>query len=147
MIKLVLITMLILGISPIAMAACDRDSKTIFSCLTAKAKRIQVCDSGKTIEYSYGKPNLTPEIIVRAPRSDASTYQWIGAGDMSYSVTIPNGNTNYRVFWSVDRFTDEHLIHAGVTVDVNKKDVATVKCVGEKHIVQNIEGIDLKPIN
>ena len=129
------------------MAVCEKGSKTVFSCLAAKGKLIQVCDSGKTIDYSFGKPNATPEVVVRAPRSEASTFQWKGVGRyLSYSVEVPNGDTRYSVFWSADRLTDEHKIDAGVIVEVNKKLVATVKCVGEKHIVQNIEGIDLKPI-
>jgi hypothetical protein len=136
-----------LGLSSVASAACEKGSKTVFSCLAAKGKLIQVCDSGKTIDYSFGKSSLPPEIIVRAPRSEASTFQWQGVGRyLSYSVEVPNGNTIYRVFWGVDRLTDEHAIDAGVEVEVNEKLVATVKCVGEKHIVQNIEGIDLKPI-
>jgi hypothetical protein len=63
---------------------------------------------------------------------------------MSYAVSIPNGNTIYNVFWGVDRLSDEHPIEAGVNVEINKKLEATVKCVGEKNIVQNIEGIELK---
>ena len=63
---------------------------------------------------------------------------------MSYSINIPNGNTNYNVFWAADKLTEEHAIEAGVNVEVNKKLVATVKCVGEKNIIQNIEGIELK---
>lgn len=129
-----------------ALAACEKGSKTVFSCLAAKGKIIQVCDSGKTIDYSFGKPNA-PEIVVRAPRSEASTFQWQGIGRyLSYSVEVPNGSTTYNVFWGADRLTDEHKIDAGVNVEINKKLVATVKCVGKKHIVQNIEGIDLKPI-
>lgn len=125
--------------------ACPKGSETVFSCIAAKGKVIQVCDSGKTIDYSFGKPS-TPEIVVRAPRNEASTYQWQGLGrSISYSVQVPNGNTTYSVFWSLDRATSEREIDAGVRVEVNKKPVANVKCVGEKHIVQNIEGIDLKP--
>lgn len=131
--------------SPSASAACTGGGKTVFSCLTSKGKVIEVCDSGNTIDYSFGKPNV-PEIVVRAPRNEASTFQWKGIGRyLSYSVEIPNGKTVYSVFWGADRLTDEHKIEAGVNVEVNKNLVATVKCVGEKYIVQNIEGIDLKP--
>jgi hypothetical protein len=135
------------GLSPIAQAACEPGTRTVFTCLAAKGKRIQVCDAGKTIDYSFGKPGVPPEIVVRAPRGDASTSQWQGVGRyLSYSVKVPNGKTNYNVFWSADRLTEEHGIEAGVDVEVDGKRVATVKCVGEKHIVQAIEGIDLKPM-
>lgn len=148
MIKQFLIIVAALGYasSSAIAGACPKGSEMIFSCIAAKGKVIQVCDSGKTIDYSFGKPS-TPEIVVRAPRNDTSTYQWQGLGrSIAYSVQVPNGNTTYIVFWSLDRATSERLIDAGVTVEVNKQTVATVKCLGEKHIVQNIEGIDLKPI-
>lgn len=126
-------------------AKCEVGSKTIFSCMTTKGKQIEVCDAGKTISYSFGKPQEKPEIVVKVPRNQASTYQWEGVGRyMSYSVNIPNGNTVYSVFWGVDRLSEEHAVEAGVNVETNNKSVATVKC-SEKNIEQNIEGIALKP--
>ncbi|OYV18842.1 MAG: hypothetical protein CG439_1123, partial [Methylococcaceae bacterium NSP1-2] len=50
----------------------------------------------------------------------------------------------YNVFWSADRFSDEHAIEAGVNVLINNELVTTVNCAGE-NIVNNLEGIDLKP--
>jgi len=136
-----------LGLSASAHAGCEQGTPTVFSCHAAKGKRIQVCDAGKTIDYSFGKAGSAPEIVVRAPRSQASTYQWKGIGRyLSYAVQVPNGDTTYNVFWGADRLTEEHPIEAGVHVEVKGKLVATVKCVGEKHIVQNIEGIDLRPM-
>jgi hypothetical protein len=58
-----------------ASAKCDKDDKTIFSCLTGRGKVIEVCDAGKTIRYSFGFPNAKPEIVVTVPRSKASTSQ------------------------------------------------------------------------
>lgn len=140
--------LLALSITSSASAECDKGSTTVFSCLAAKGKLIQVCDSGKTIDYSFGKPNLPSELIVHASRSEVSTFQWKGFGRyISYAVEVPNGDTTYNVFWGMDRLTDEHSIDAGVMVEVNNKYVATVKCVGEKNIVQNIEGINLKPVD
>ena len=135
------------GISSVANGACEKGTKTVFSCLAASGKQIQVCDSGKTIDYSFGKPGLPPEIIVRALRSEAYTIPWNGMGRYeSYSVAVPNGNTTYDVFWSEDRITEGRPVSAGVNVQVSKKHVATVRCVGEKHIVQKIVDTDLKSI-
>ena len=132
-----------------AFAKCEKDDKTVFSCLTGKGKLIEVCDAGKTINYSFGFPNSKPEIVVTVPRNKATTTQWNGFGrHMSYSVNIPNGNTVYNVFWGVDKMLEgdetEPQVEAGVYVEVNKKHAATVKCVGEKNIQQNIEGIELR---
>ena len=143
------VAMLLGGASLDTLANCAANAKTVFACQTGQGKRILVCDAGKTIDYSFGylgRPGAKPEIVVRASRADASTFQWKGIGRaMSYSVQVPNGDTLYRVFWSMDRLTESHPVDAGVEVEISQKHVATVKCVGEKHIVQNIEGIDLKP--
>ncbi len=145
--SLFLLLIIAFGFSTAASAACEKGSKTVFSCLAAKGKLIQVCDSGKTIDYSFGKPELSPEIVVRAPRGEAATFQWQGIGRyISYSVVVPNGNTVYSVFWSVDRLSEKQAVEAGVYVEVDKKLVATVKCVDAKSIVQHLEGIDLKPV-
>ena len=70
-----------------ALADCGPGQTTVFSCLTAKGKRIQVCDAGATIDYSFGKPDAPAEIVVRAPRAQAATSQWSGVGRyISYSV-------------------------------------------------------------
>ncbi len=125
-----------------AWADCDPGSATVFHCTTTKGKVLQLCDAGKTMVYSFGLPQRTPDIVLRVPRARASTWQWNGTGpSMSYSVNIPNGNTTYSVFWSVDRMTDEHPISAGVHVTINGKHAATVSCVGE--VQQALEGIDL----
>lgn len=145
MTKAALLTAILL-ISPITVqAACQSEQQTLFSCMTAKGKRIQLCDQQQTLEYSFGKPSLKPEIVVQAPRSVASTSQWPGVGRwMSYTVEIPNGKTVYSVFWGVDRLSEEQGIEAGVNVEVEGKHVATVKCGEKSKIIQNIEGIDLK---
>lgn len=143
--KAVLLTA-ILVISPLSgQAACQSEQRTLFSCMTAKGKRIQLCDQQQFLEYSFGKPSLKPEIVVRVERSAASTSQWPGVGRwMSYSVVIPNGKTVYSVFWGVDRLSEEHGIEAGVNVEVGGKHAATIRCGDEGKIIQNIEGIDLK---
>lgn len=124
-------------------AECE-SNKTLFSCTTEKSKQIEVCDAGKSIDYSFGKPGEKPEVVVKAMRKDASTFQWDGAGrSMSYAVDIPNKDTVYNVFWSTDRLSENHAVEAGVNVLVNKKQVATVLCNG-KDIVNNIEGVKLK---
>lgn len=128
-----------------AYAKCTNGSKTVFSCITTKAKVIEVCKTKSTIAYSFGKPHAKPEIEVKILRQQASTFQWAGIGRyMSYAVDIPNGNTTYSVFWGVDRITPEHAIEAGVNVLINNNLKATVPCSG-KNIEQHLEGIDLKP--
>ena len=122
-----------------------KNSKTVFSCTTTKGKQIEVCDADKTIDYSFGKAQGKPEISIQVPRDQASTFQWAGIGSsISYAVDIPNKNTTYNVFWNADKNSEDHPVEAGVNVLVNKELVATVNCSG-KDIVNNIEGVNLKP--
>jgi hypothetical protein len=124
-------------------AKCE-GGKTLFFCTTVKGKQIEVCDSEKTIDYSFGKPQEKPEIDIKVPRDQASTFQWAGVGSSeSYAIDIPNGKATYNVFWGVDRLTDAHAIEAGVNVLMDKNLVTTVKCSG-KDVVNNIEGVKLK---
>ncbi len=128
-----------------ARADCVAGEATVFACQTAQGKRIEVCDAGKTLTYSFGRPQAQPEIMLRVARERASTSQWNGLGRfIAYSVDIPNGDTVYSVFWGADRLSDDHPIEAGVEVLVKGRLAATVRCA-DGEIVQAIEGLDLKP--
>jgi hypothetical protein len=142
--KIFIPVIVLLLIANNANAQCT-GGKTLFFCTTSKGKQIELCDMGKTINYSFGKAQEKPEILVQAPRDAASTYQWAGVGrTMSYAVDVPNGKTSYSVFWGVDRMTEAHSIEAGVNVLSNGNLVTTVNCV-EKGIISNLEGVNLKP--
>ena len=122
-----------------AYAGCG-EGTTVFSCLTAKSKKIEVCDLGKTIKYSYGKTG-NPEIVLKLPRSHVSTSQWNGMGRYeSYSVNIPNADVVYEVFDSRDRHTEKR--EAGVNVEQNGNLLTTVNC--KRNIKSQIIGINLK---
>jgi hypothetical protein len=118
---------------------CSQGTKTIFSCLSTKGKRIEVCDTGSNLTYSFGLPEKT-EISLSVGKSTTTTSQWEGMGYiMSYSINIPNGKTTYSVFQEANQKTEE--ASAGVNVLSGEKILATVKC-GDTYF-SNIEGIDL----
>jgi hypothetical protein len=145
--EFVFIPVLTLLFSSPVFALCTSGSKTIFYCTTATGKQIEICDSKKTIEYSFGKSDMKPEIVVKVPRAQASTWQWRGVGRWhSYSVDIPNGNTTYNVFWGHDALSPNSPPEAGVNVLNNDGIVTTVLCT-TKGIVQALEGIDLRVID
>lgn len=56
----------------IAHAKCAPGTKTLFACPTANGKFVEVCDAGKTLRYSFGKPGAAPEIELQVPRAQAS---------------------------------------------------------------------------
>lgn len=134
-------------LSPFAHAGeCAAASKLLFQCTTSKGKQILLCDSGKTIDYSFG-PRGKPEIVVRAKRDEASTTQWHGMGRyMNYSVDVPNRDVSYSVYWGVDRLDEQHPVEAGVYVMQGETELATVKCDGRKPIVQRMEGVTLREV-
>ncbi len=117
-------------------------NRTIFLCATSDGKHIELNDLGKTIQYSFGEPGVTPELELRVPRSQVANYQWSGFGrNMTYSVTVPNGNVSYRVFWSLDKLDKSHTPESGVEVIENDTSIATVNCQGE--MVNNLKGFAL----
>lgn len=131
--------------SATASALCSPNSKTLFSCVAKKTgKRIELCDAGRTIDYSFGHPKDKPELALSIPRSQAFTTQWAGVGRYeSYTVVVPNGNTAYTLYSSRDRLDSNVGIDAGVRVEVGGKVVAVVQC-NEKSLVDNLEGVKLK---
>lgn len=117
----------------------------LFSCTTNEGKEILLFETDETIDYSFGAPGTRPELELQVPRDRASTWQWKGIGrDMSYSVEVPNGDTSYGVFWSVDRLSETKAVEAGVRVQRDRKTLATVYCA--EKIVSNLQGVKLKPI-
>lgn len=127
-------------------AACN-DDETLFRCKTDNNKQIEVCDAKKTIDYSFGKLNKKPELSISVPRDQATTWQWHGVGRyMSYAVNIPNGDYIYRVFWAVDRLSENQEEKAGVHVEKNEKLLATVNCKMDT-LTQRLEGVDLPSEN
>lgn len=123
-------------------AQCAKGSQALFSCMTKKGKQIEVCDAGATISYRFGPP-AAPEIAIQVPRQQARTFQWAGMGRyMSYSVDIPNGQTVYSVFTSLDRISEKHAFEAGVNVLQKGELLATVKCSGAP-TENRLEGVDL----
>jgi hypothetical protein len=134
-------------VAPSTATACPQGSKPIFACDTTTRRHVEVCDSGRTIHYAYGRPGARPELAFSVPRQAATTWQWPGVGRyMSYAVDVPNGDTVYSMYWGMDRMTEMHEVDAGIAISVDGKDVATVHCTpGSAR--QALESIDLRPSN
>jgi len=126
-------------------AKCDKESETLFFCkIQQSGKLLEVCDTGKTIQYSFGKPSKKPELSLALPRKSVSTYQWAGVGrHENYSVIIPNGDTIYNVFWGVDKLAEGFPVEAGVMVEIKGREVAKILCVN-KTVVHKLIGVNLK---
>lgn len=127
-------------------AACERSSKTVFSCTTTNNKQIEVCDAGKTISYAFGKKGRKPELTLSVPRDEATTFQWLGIGRYTnYSVTIPNGKYRYNVYSSHDKSEENEAkaFEAGVAVEEGDKLLAKIICRDET-VINHIDGINLR---
>lgn len=131
-----------------AQAACDAKSEPLFACTAKKSgKRIEVCATATAIQYSFGKPNAKPELALTVPKSQASTYQWEGFGRvMAYSVNIPNGDIEYRVYSGSEKASEEHpdgLAFAGVHVVKKGRQIAEIACV-DNTVTSALEGLALR---
>ena len=117
----------------------------LFSCTTKSGKFIVLKESGKTIDYTYGKPGQ-PELALSVPRANVSTYQWDGMGSNErYEVDVPNGDTVYTVYSSIDK--NAQSATAGVLVIVKGKQVADVRCADTSKVMNNLEGVSLTQRN
>jgi hypothetical protein len=126
-----------------ALATCAKGSKTLFACTTAKGKRVEVCDAGKTIGYTFGKPGAKPEIVLTLPREQVTTYQWLGIGrTISYSVDIPSGDITYSVYENLDKMVEYPDVKRGVYVFSKGKLLADIKCLKQTNEFY-LEGVDL----
>ncbi len=133
-----------LAVLPAATSAHGKQSKLVFSCETANHKFVKVYDNESTISYTFGKKGAKPELSLSVPRSAASTDQWSGFGRYeSYSVTIPNGDVTYSVFYGFDTRDEDSEINAGIVVKTGKGKETTILC-NIKTLHQNIDGINLK---
>ena len=115
----------------------------LFHCVTKNNKEIFLSDRGEFIDYSYGFRGRAPELSLSVPREKVTTFQWKGFGRwITYSITIPNGETKYTVFTSLDRVSDAHDSEAGVFATVGDNEVARILC--KDMITSNMMDVDLK---
>jgi hypothetical protein len=146
MIKLFLICITALLVSPSAFAACASPADTWFSCITEAAKRIELCNEKTKVRYTFGPINGAAEITLLVPKEKASTSQPDGQGrSYSYAVYIPSGKTIYTVFWGYDRRSEEHEVEAGVHVTTPKGNLTTVYCLASGDITNSLDSVDLEP--
>jgi hypothetical protein len=113
-----------------AYAGCGK-GRTVFSCMAKKSKRIEVCDLGKTIKYSFGKVGK-PEIVIKVPRNRVTKFVSEGMGRWrtgEHAINIPNDNVVYQVFNEFAYFDGKFGgDNGGVRVKKKGKLLATVNC-------------------
>lgn len=142
-----LLSTLVLSLPGMALAACPSGQKTLFACSTTNGKQVQVCDAGRSIGYTFGRPGRAPELALDVPRNRASTYQWPGTGrTTTYSLSVPNGDTTYTVYSTFDRLADTLDFQHGIQVEVRDQQVANLRC-REPGLIDNLEGVDLPQSN
>lgn len=122
------------------------NTEIIFECKTTNNKIVSVQKNKNTVFYKFGKSLKSPELSFSIPKHLASTFQWNGVGSsIYYDVDVPNGNTIYTVYSSIDRMSSSHDSQSGIIVSDSKgKQLANILCnQNNKPYTNNIEGIDL----
>jgi hypothetical protein len=120
-------------------------AKTLFSCMTEKGKRVQFCQQGDTVTYSFG-PEGAPEITLSVKNSEVMSRLWDGMGSNEFNeVYVPNGDVMYMAYTSfIHPRGDEEAVAptAGLTVLKKGKSVAEIKCGKTYH--SELEGVEFK---
>ena len=147
MIRRVVAGLLVAFAPSLVLAACAKGATTVFSCLASRGQRIEVCDTGRHLTYSYGVPGRKAEVFVRAARERASTRQGrVDGSRRTFSVQVPGGTTVYDVFWGVNVVDGRREEAGGVTLVVEGREEASLFCAAGKPIVQQMEGIRLREL-
>jgi hypothetical protein len=135
---------LLLVVAPVARADCGTTESILFSCVTASGKRIELCNFGQFIQYSFGRPEAKPEIRFSVPINKVAGMNCLTCGRyISNSVSIPNKGTLYVVGWGADRSSDDGRLEGHVEVVVNGESKALINCATAP-ITGNTEGILFK---
>lgn len=126
-------------------AKCHPKDQTLLFCeIQQSGKILEVCDRGETLSYLFGKKGK-PELALIIPRKNASTTQWEGLESPEiYSVTIPNGDAKYKVFWRIEKVVKGPTETFGVIAEVKGKEVVKLNCIS-KTVDQNLVDVNLKP--
>ncbi len=117
----------------------------VFSCTTTNNKQIKVNYLGKgSFRYTFGSKNKAPDLSFIADKHNAELYQWHGSGrSIHYSVEIKNGNSNYLVFWSMDRLDDNHPVTAGIEVTTpDSPKTLFIPCSQKYPIINELDTIE-----
>lgn len=116
----------------------------IFQCETTNKKTVLVQMNKNRVSYKFGRNLSKPEIAFSIPKNEASTYQWPGGGSIYYDVDIPNGETIYTVYSSIDRMSKDYDSESGIVVTQNNKELARILCNNNlKRYKNNLEDVDL----
>lgn len=111
-----------------AHADCGSQSSLVFSCATAQGHRVELCDEGPTIRYSFGEAGTAPQVAVTMPRDEVRLAPLRAFGKIeSYAVRIPYREATHVIFWSLADAGDEP--EAGVQVFVDGALRTTLQCV------------------
>lgn len=121
----------------------NADIAPLFYCDTTDGKSVEVSGHGKKLRYRYGENLNQPEFQLEVERTLASTWQWDGTGRyINYSVTVPDGNTEYSAYFSIDRLSDTQQVHAGVQIESEGREVDSIECISDS-LIQSLEGAHL----
>jgi len=114
---------------------------TLFLCTSVKGKRIELCDFGDRICYSFGT-----RVVVDTERANVTTTQWDGMGQyMTYSVEVPNLDYVYSISQGFNRMTEEHEEVSGVQVVHAGETLSFVQCDVRRKVISNLQDVDLAP--
>ena len=125
-------------------ATCG-NAKTLFSCMTDKGKRVQICQQGDAVTYTYG-PEGSPEITLNLKSADVRSRLWDGMGSNEYyELYVPYAEVMYMAYTSfVHPRGDEEpeAPTAGLSVLKKGQSIAEIKCGKTYH--SELEGTEFK---
>lgn len=119
----------LISIPSVAFSSNQEEGENIFYCRLENNKQVQVKDFGDSLQYRFGRNLQQAELKLEVNKKEARTWQWKGIGRyLYYDLSLFNGKTRYRMFFSVDRLAEDNTLEAGILVEQGDKQLAALKC-------------------
>lgn len=135
-----ILSLLLLSAASQAFAGCQREN-VVFACTMAGGKRVEICKSGRTLAYAFGRDLAKPELKLVKPYGQAYLEPWHGIGPDAYGLEIPNGDTSYHAFVRPLRTPDGMDVEGGIRVVQQHREI--VLLCKDNAFINNMEGLDL----
>jgi len=111
--------------------SCPDGSITLVSCtLKEGAKYLETCLMGDHATYAFGTAERRPDLALARHVDEVEMTPWPGVGrEIWEDFTFHNGETSYRVHYSIDRFSEQgDGLSGGVTVLKGQEPLAQLEC-------------------
>lgn len=115
-------------------------NELIFKCITDNGKQIEAHKKNNLVHYSFGRPNVKPELELTKKAEDLNiTLETPAGSGLNSTIEIKNGIYSYHLTESINRTNDEHDSSAWLEILKNNILIETINCDTKYGSIINID--------